>query len=98
MAISSTLDHRGVDGIAFGNLGQGLASGSTLQRFLTLVWRELRLATELDTSGLRAFAAHYGALLDQMTLKLRDCCQQQRREKTTLRSRGVPEGVTKRSK
>ena len=55
-------DHAEIHGVGFGDLGQGFASGAALDRLLTLVLRELGLATELDACGLGALAALAGAL------------------------------------
>jgi hypothetical protein len=63
-ARSQARDHRDIDGVALGDLGQRLARGAALDGLLPLVVRQLRLATELDTLGHSALAAIASAFAD----------------------------------
>jgi hypothetical protein len=65
-------DRADVDGVALGDLGQGLARGAALERLLTLIVRQLRLAAELDALRHGAFTTITGALLDQLAFEFRD--------------------------
>ena len=53
---SQPRDHRDIHRIGLGDLGQRLARSAALDGFLALEVRKLRLAAELDASGLCALA------------------------------------------
>src|SRR6516162_6630 len=81
---SQARDHRDVDGIRLGDLGQRLAGGAALDGFLALIVRQFGLAAELDPLRLGSLAARAGAFPDEVALELGDRGQQ-RRQKPALR-------------
>src|SRR5260370_8744941 len=97
MASAQPRDHADVDRVRLGDLAQGFAGGTALERLLALIVRQLALAPELDACGLRALAALAGALLDQIALKLGNC-RKQRRKQPALRGGCIPQGIAERSK
>src|SRR5258708_24673593 len=95
MASAQPRDHADVDRVRLGNLAQGFAGGTALERLLALIVRQLALAPELDACGLGALAALAAALLDQIALKLGNR-RKQRREQAALRRRRIPQGIPNR--
>src|SRR5450631_2327398 len=97
MASAQPRDHADVDRVRLGDLAQGFAGGTALERLLALIVRQLALAPELDACSLGALAALAGTLLDQIALKLGNC-RKQRRKQPALRGGCIPQGIAERSK